>query len=148
MKRFFDMLRLWLRNYFKHPVENIRQAKPIVPGRLYSNYGNICKAVPYNSEEKKLMEVDREYENAIQKGFGCSLSPEGLLELVRSVGGDKETVDRLRSAIEEENVPAKCMLCDFHKRIPCPYFNELADGRCVCDEYKYVIIKSARKNVY
>ena len=144
MKRFFDILRLWLRNYFKHPVENIRQARPIVPGRLYSNYGNIIKAVPYTKEELKYIEMDREAEDASRNS---GLSPEGLLEMVRSVGGNKETVDKLRSSIEQENMPAKCMLCDLHRRMPCPLYNELANGQCVCDSYKYIIVKQVR-NVY
>ena len=53
-------------------------------------------------------------------------------------------------AIQQEaanwnNLPARCRLCDFNeKSIPCPFFNELADGSTVCDTHKYVIIKSPR----
>ena len=154
--RFIDLVWLWLRNYFKHPVENIRQADPIIPGRLYRNFGNICKAVRYTTEERRFME---EYEAAVLEAarnasqespsglnpqFLSGLSHEGLMEIVKSVGGNVESIKALQETLEMNDKPAKCYLCDFEKYgVPCPIYNALKDRRCVCDHYKYIIIKRA-----
>ena len=148
-KHYFDLFKLWLRTYFKHPLENIRQANPVVPGRLYYNFGNVCKAVKYNEVEQKVID---EAEAAILEASvinpdnsSMSFSPEGILEMVRSVHGDVSDVDVLRQAISEhDDTPPRCMLCDFHKLgIPCPIYNQLKDGSTVCDTHRYVIIKQA-----
>lgn len=134
----FDLLYLWLRNYFHHPVENIRQAKPIVSRRLYSNFGNICKAVPYKPHEEAFVSQD-----SITFGT-CPESPDTLLELVRSMNGNRNAVKAMEREIAQAELPKRCILCDFHRYgIPCPIYNELADGSTVCDTHRYKIIKRA-----
>lgn len=140
-KRFFDLLRLWFRNYFKHPVENIRQARPIVPGRLYSNFGNICKAIPYRPHERAFVE---HYEEL--SGLKADNDPKAVLDLVRSAHGHSATVKGLQKMLcKESDLPTRCALCDFqYHGVPCPLFNELADGSTVCDSHRYVIIKRVK----
>ena len=140
MKRFFELIWLWIRNYFKHPVENIRQAKPIVPGRLYENFGYVCKAVPYSTSEREAVQKEDCHES-------CGLSQEVLLEQVKTVGlRDAEKIRAIQQeAANWNSLPMRCRFCAFNeKAIPCPFFNELADGTTVCDTHKYVIIKSPR----
>ena len=116
MKRILELIWVRIRKYFRHPLEDLRQANPVVPGRLYSNFGYVCKAVPYTREERRLI--------------GCSI--EELPE------------DMQRSAAKWEEVPVHCLLCDFQKKgVPCPLYNVLADGRTVCDTHRYVIIKNS-----
>lgn len=145
MKHRLDFLRLWMRNFFKHPVENIRQANPIVPRRLYSNFGNICKARPYTAQELRIIENTekaRQVANTAVNSYGYT--PEGLLEMVRSMGADKKAVQRLQYDLSQPDVLPKCHICDFNLRgIPCPIHNLLADGSTVCDSHRYVIIKPA-----
>lgn len=147
MNRFFDILKLWVRNYFKHPVENIRQAKPIIPGRLYQNFGNVCKAVKYaNAEKEFIAEASAMASRMLASGESNSirLSPEGIMEMVRTTGCNKEAIERLQESLNQSDLPAKCCFCDFHKKgIPCPIHNQLADGSTVCDQYRYIIIKPA-----
>lgn len=153
MKPYLDLMRLWLREYFKHPVENIRQAYPIVPGRLYRNFGNICKAVPLTKDQLAVIEeqkkirlemVDDTVVDRVLAGAPSGITPEGALEMIRTSKDYKKVVNDLRSAIAQENLDIKCAFCDFHdKGIPCPLRNALADGTCVCDTHHYVIIKSA-----
>lgn len=149
MKRYyFDLFRLWVRTYFKHPLENIRQARPIVPGRLYTNFGNVTKAVRYSEAEKHVIaEAERAIleASAIEPDAGITFDPAGLLEMVRSVHGDVSGVEDIRRAVSERcDVPPRCLLCAFHDRgIPCPIYNELADGSPVCDSHRYIIIKAA-----
>ena len=137
MNRIFDLIWLAVRQYFKHPVENIRQADPIKPARLYENYGYICKAVPYNAIEQAKVNAD-DYDRSL------SLDDKLLLELVRSKGlRNKEGIESLqRDALEASSTPVSCQLCDFAKTgIPCPLYNRLKDGSTVCDTHKYVILK-------
>lgn len=116
MSRTLDLIWVKIREYFKHPVEDIRQAKPILPGRVYSNFGNLCKAVRYTKQE---------------------------LELINS--SYEELPEELRlEAVNWEEFPTKCFVCDFQKKgIPCPFYNRLKDGRKVCDVYRYTIIKNS-----
>ena len=142
-KHYWDLFRLWVRNYFKHPLPNIRQASPIVPGRLYNNFGNVCKAVRYsNEEEQVLYEAEMEAAKARSMyGTTTDLDPNALIEMVRSVGGDKQMVEGIQAALNDQ-LPPKCLLCDFNKRgIPCPLYNCLNSGETVCDQYRYIIIK-------
>lgn len=136
-KNYFDLLRLWLRSYFKHPLENIRQARPIVPGRLYRNFGNACKAVLYTAEERRYIK-----EMSWDAKDNPSLSNAALMELVRYTRGSKQSAKELERLVQSD-LPPRCTLCDFHnKGIPCPLYNELADGSTVCDTHRYIIIKS------
>lgn len=131
---YFDLLRIWQREYFKHPVENIRQAKPIIPGHLYHNFGNICKAVPMSASELRYVAGFSEYE---------ALSPYLLRDIDKS-GNGLESIIELQKEGGEDAVPVRCNLCDFYKYgIPCPVHNVLADGSTVCDSHKYIIIKRA-----
>lgn len=118
MNRTLELLWIKIREYFKHPVDDLRQAKVIVPGRVYSNFGHLCKAVPYTRKELDLMNSPKE-----------------------------ELPDELRAeAAKWEQVETHCLLCDLQKEgVPCPIYNVLKDGRTVCEVYKYVIIKKARK---
>ena len=117
MKRFLELVWVRIRKYFKHPLEDLRQANPIVPGRLYSNFGYICKAVPYTGEERRIIASSVE-----------------------------ELPDDLQAAAQKwESVPNHCLLCDFQKKgVPCPLYNILSDGRTVCEVYKYFIIKNSK----
>lgn len=133
-KRYYDLFRLWMREYFKHPLENIRQAKPIVPGRLYSNFGNACKAVPMTERERQLV---READGALP------------FELLRDLKASEHTCRQLRHLYElpdiaQREIPSRCSLCDFYRQgIPCPLYNVLKDGSTVCDTHRYIIIKPA-----
>lgn len=137
MNRTLDLIWLKIRQYFKHPAENIRQAEPIIPGRLYENYGYICKAVPYTEEEQAKVNAD-DYDRSL------NLDGKLLLELVRSKGlRNKEGIEALqRDALEASSTPVSCQLCDLARMgIPCPLYNRLADGSTVCDTHKYIILK-------
>lgn len=116
MNRTLELIWIKIREYFKHPVEDLRQAQTIVPGRVYSNFGYLCKAVPYTKAE---------------------------LEIINST--EEELPDEMRSEANKwENIPNKCLICDFQKKgVPCPWYNKLKDGHMVCDVYKYVIIKNS-----
>ena len=141
MNRTFDLIWLRIRQYFKHPVENIRQADPIKPGRLYENYGYICKAVPFTDREQVQVMQD---ENA----YGMHLDAEMLLEVVKGLDiRNKDEIDRLKKeAAEASTTPAACKFCDFAKYgIPCPIYNRLKDGSTVCDTHKYIILKRPQK---
>lgn len=138
-KHRFDLFRAWLRSYFKHPLENIRQAKPIVPGRLYTNFGNICKAVRYRPHEQALVNHCRTYADH------TAIPPNEMMEVLRRLKLNKETADFLKREMELNELPARCSLCDFHRQgIPCPIYNELADGSTVCDTHRYIIIKRVK----
>jgi hypothetical protein len=150
MKPYLDLLRLWLREYFKHPVENIRQAYPIVPGRLYRNFGNICKVTPYTKAQQMMIDEQKKLRAVVagasfgEKSELSGISPDGALEMLRSSKGSKQLVWDLGYLIANDIIDVKCAYCDFHnKGIPCPLRNALADGKCVCDNYRYVIIKPA-----
>lgn len=139
MKKILDLIWLRIRNYFRHPVENIRQADPIVPGRLYENFGYICKAVRYSlSEQARVLQE--------APADGIAIPPEALMEQVKVIGNNQKMIKDLeRAHSDSQDVPVRCRLCGFHeKAIPCPYFNRLADGTTVCDTHKYVIIKSPK----
>lgn len=141
MNRTFDLLWLKIRQYFKHPVENIRQANPIKPGRLYENYGYICKAVPFTAREQLAV-------NADNKERGMQLDADTLLDIVKGVGiRNKEEIKMLqKEAAEASSTPVNCQLCDFSRYgIPCPIYNRLKDGSDVCDTHKYVILKRPSK---
>ena len=137
MKRFFELIWVRIRKYFRHPLENLRQANPVVPGRLYSNFGYICKAVPYTREELEKVQNDNFRDDG--------LSQEIMLEQVKSIG--IKNVDAIKAIQTEasnwQEEPVKCQLCDFAKKaIPCPHFNKLANGTEVCETHRYVIIKN------
>jgi len=122
MNRSLDLIWLRIREYFKHPAEDIRQANPIIPGRLYSNFGYICKAVMGTH-------------GAIPS---CMLSDKGNTDL--------KNLRQLHTVVAEKpDLPARCNLCDFYKEgLPCPVYNLLKDGTVVCDTHKYVILKKQR----
>lgn len=116
MNRSIELLWLRVREYFKHPAEDIRQAHPVVPGRLYYNFGYICKAVPFTSAEKRMID-----------------------------GVDDLTPELHREQKTWANCPTSCLFCDLQKKgLPCPLINTLADGRTVCQHYKYIIIKNQK----
>lgn len=134
-KRYFDLIRAWAHEYFKHPLENLRTAKPVVPGRIYTTFGNICKAVPMSAPEKAF--IDNCPSGAL---------PAQLLFDIRKEDGDSiKFMSKLYVVAEaEKNIPPKCNLCDFYKySIPCPVYNVLKNGNIVCDTHKYTIIKHA-----
>ena len=142
MNRTIDLLWLRIREYFKHPAEDLRQAKPIIPGRLYNNFGYICKAIPFSSSEKAKIEKIRKDKQEQKSGELERLVTEEMLNGNTSSGnmfavGDE--VARLNS------VGDGCFFCDFHRKcIPCPFYNTLKDGSDVCDTHKYVILKKQR----
>ena len=144
MNRTFDLIWLAIRQFFKHPVENIRQANPIKPGRLYDNYGYICKAVPYTAREQLLVNVYLDNDEKVD----MELDPEILLEQVKAVGiRNTDEIKRLQQeASIASNTPVCCQLCDFAKvGLPCPIYNQLKDGSTVCTTNKYIIIKNPTK---
>lgn len=138
MKKYLDLFRIWLHEYFHHPLENIRQANPINPKRLYTNFGNVCKMVPYRPHERAAI-TETEHGNS-------DMEPEALMEIVRSCRGNKNIVKAMEASLQETQfTPVKCLLCAFHNNgVPCPVHNMLADGSVVCDKYKYIIIKPAK----
>jgi hypothetical protein len=136
MNRSFDLLWLRVREYFKHPAEDIRQANPIIPGRLYSSFGYIVKAVPLTEREKLF----------IKQSEGRGALP---VELLRDLRPGKDIVQQLAQLQEipgtelSTELPSRCNFCEFyHKGLPCPVYNVLKDGSTVCDSYKYVILKN------
>ena len=137
MNRKLDLIWLRIREYFKHPAEDIRQEEQIVPGRIYSNFGYICKAVPMTSREKTYLERHAD---------------DGALpvELLRDHGDRAQTVGeleqyRLIPGLPKADLPARCDLCDFYRKsIPCPIYNTLKDGSVVCDTNRYIIIKNQK----
>ena len=144
MNRTFDLLWLAIRQFFKHPVENIRQAIPIKPGRLYENYGYICKAVPFTAREQLLVNIDM----ANDEKVGMALDSEILLEQVKALGiRNTDEIKRLQQeAAIASNTPVCCQFCDFAKvGIPCPIYNQLKDGSNVCNTHKYIILKRPEK---
>ena len=143
MNRTFDLIWLRIREYFKHPAEDLRQACPVVPGRLYKNFGYVCKAVPYNKKEREVIEkiqsenkdgrTDTLYDMVSNEVFGCSLRAAAPNDPIQ------EEVARLN------DLDIHCFFCDFHRKsIPCPIYNTLSDGSCVCESHKYVILKNQR----
>lgn len=137
MKRKIELIWLRIREYFKHPAEEIRQARPIVPGRLYSNFGYICKAIRYRPHEQEMVDNDQNNESG--------LSQEILLEQVKCVGlRNQESIKAMQQEADNyQTMPAKCRICAFQQNgIPCPVYNELADGTIVCDTHKYIILKN------
>ena len=139
MNRTFDLLWLRIREYFKHPAEDLRQANTIKPGRLYSNFGYICKAVRYTRDEQAKVDIDKRTTTA--------MPPDILIETVKGLGiRNKDAIDALqREADSLTPAPYSCQLCDFNRvGIPCPFYNQLADGSTVCDTHKYVILKNQR----
>ena len=134
MNRTLDLLWLKVRTYFKHPAEEIRQAKPIIPGRLYTNFGYIVKAVPL-TEREKLFIKQTENHGALP------------IELLRDIKPGDDMVKQLSQlheipGIQTSDLPSRCNFCDFYKEgLPCPFYNLLKDGSVVCDTYKYIILK-------
>lgn len=134
MNRTFDLLWLRIREYFKHPAEEIRQAKPIIPGRLYTSFGYIVKATPL-TEREKLFIKQTENRGALP------------IELLRDIKPDSDMVKQLSQlqeipGMQSSELPSRCNFCDFyHNGLPCPIYNILQDGSVVCDSHKYVIIK-------
>jgi hypothetical protein len=143
MNRTFDLIWLRIREYFKHPAEDIRQAVPIVPGRLYTNFGYICKAVPYNKKESGIIEkIREEKENGQTDMLYDTISKEILGFKVSSIS----PADPIQEEVARLNeLDCGCIFCDFHRKaIPCPLYNQLSDGSTVCDTHKYVILKNQR----
>ena len=138
----FELIWLRIREYFKHPAEDIRQARPIVPGRLYANFGYICKAVPYTKDERQCL---REMKSQRRDDPAAAVSNQVLLEQVRVMS---KNVGRIRDLQDSEwlnETQEQCVFCDFHRlTIPCPLYNTLKDGSTVCDTHKYVILKNQR----
>ena len=135
MKHRLDLLRLWLRSYFGHPVESIRQADPVIPGRFYRNFGNICKAVPYTADEQQY----------VKESQGCEALSPYLLRDLEKAGNGLQSLRELQKQGGDQSVPPQCNLCDFYKwGVPCPLVNALADGSNVCDTHRYVIIKRVK----
>ena len=135
MNRTLDLLWLKVRTYFKHPAEDIRQAKPIVPGRLYTSFGYIVKAVPLTMRERLF----------IRQSLNRGALP---VELLRDIKPSKEMVRQLHqleeiTGLNHSDLPARCNFCDFYRKgIPCPIYNILKDGTVVCDTHNYVILKN------
>ena len=135
MNRTLDLLWLKVRTYFKHPAEEIRQAKPIIPGRLYTSFGYIVKAVPL-TEREKLFIKQTENRGALP------------IELLRDIKSDSDMVKQLSQlqeipGMQSSGLPSRCNFCDFyHNGLPCPMYNVLQDGTVVCDSHKYIILKN------
>lgn len=135
MNRTFDLLWLRIREYFKHPAEDIRQANPVVPGRLYTSFGYICKAVPL-SERERLFVRQSESRGALP------------IELIRDLKPGKDMMRQIAqlqeiTGLSVSDLPARCNFCDFYRKgIPCPVYNILKDGSVVCDSHKYIILKN------
>lgn len=133
MNRTLDLLWLKVRTYFKHPAEEIRQAKPIVPGRLYTSFGYICKAVPLTAKERLFL----------QQTENIGALP---IELLRDINPNQDMVHQISQLntldIPHTDLPSRCNFCAFHHRgLPCPFYNLLEDGSTVCDTHKYIILK-------
>lgn len=134
MNRTFDLLWLRVREYFKHPAEDIRQARPIIPGRLYYNFGHICKAVPLSMRERLYLDQSENH-GALP------------IELLRDIHPGSDSLNQIRQledidGISYTELPARCNLCAFyHNGLPCPIYNLLADNTVVCDSHKYIILK-------
>jgi hypothetical protein len=135
MNRTLDLLWLKVRTYFKHPAEDIRQANPIVPGRLYTSFGYICKAVPLTERERLF----------IKQTEGRGALP---IELLRDIKPGKDYIRQIHqleeaTGLTATELPARCNFCAFyHKGLPCPIYNILKDGSTVCDTHKYIILKN------
>ena len=133
MNRTLDLLWLKVRTYFKHPAEEIRQAKPIVPGRLYTSFGYICKAIPLTAKERLFL----------QQTENIGALP---IELLRDINPNQDMVHQISQLntldIPHTDLPSRCNFCAFHHRgLPCPFYNILKDGTTVCDTHKYIILK-------
>ena len=133
MNRTLDLLWLKVRTYLKHPAEEIRQAKPIVPGRLYTSFGYICKAVPLTAKERLFL----------QQTENIGALP---IELLRDINPNQDMVHQISQLntldIPHTDLPSRCNFCAFHHRgLPCPFYNILKDGSTVCDTHKYIILK-------
>ena len=139
MNRTLDLLWLRIREYFKHPAEDLRQADPIVPGRLYTNFGYICKAVPFSKAEKEKIRRIREEKQGETSGV-----IEDLL-MQEAINGNTRGGDISQEVANLNELNDSCFFCDFHRKcIPCPLYNTLKDGSSVCDTHKYVILKNQR----
>lgn len=137
MKKRFLLFLAWLHEYFHHPLENVRQANPVKPRKLYHNFGNICMAVPHTHAETTYL----------AKWPDRALSRTLLLQAIHSPNPLVE-MDNMYSLPQDPNVdaPSYCNFCDFYRcGLPCPAFNRLADGSPVCETHKYIIIKHAQK---
>ena len=133
MNRTLDLLWLKVRTYFKHPAEEIRQARPIVPGRLYTSFGYICKAIPLTAKERLFL----------QQTENIGALP---IELLRDINPNQDMVHQISQLntldIPHTDLPSRCNFCAFHHRgLPCPFYNILKDGTTVCDTHKYIILK-------
>ena len=135
MNRTLDLLWLKVRTYFKHPAEDIRQANPIVPNRLYSSFGYIVKAIPL-TEREKLFIKQTEKRGALP------------VELLRDIKPGKDMLRQIAqlqqvTGLQLSELPSRCNFCDFyHQGLPCPIYNTLKDGTVVCDSHKYTILKN------
>ena len=134
MKRIIELSLLRIREYFNHPAEDIRQARPIIPGRLYSNFGYICKAVPLTSR---------------QKDYIFAMSDLNALPVCLFYDRPIHEPDRLRQlhdmVKETTETPVRCEFCDFYRKgLPCPFYNTLKDNSVVCHTHRYEILKHQR----
>lgn len=135
MNRTFDLLWLKVRTYFKHPAEDIRQEKPIIPGRLYTNFGYICKAVPLSERERLF----------IKQSEKAGALPVELLRDINAGGDIIRQISQLQQMpdIPDTGLPSRCNFCDLYRNgLPCPLYNVLKDGSVVCDSHKYIILKN------
>lgn len=132
MKHRYYLFLAWLHEYFHHPLPNIRSARVIVPRRLYSNFGNVCVAVPHSHEEKC----------ALVKWPSRALPPTLLHQALHAPNPIAEIDNLYTLHIENVDVPSYCNLCDFYRyAIPCPFYNVLRNGQPVCNTHKYIIIR-------
>lgn len=137
MNRKLYLFRAWMHDYFHHPLPNIRTADPIVPRRLYLNFGNLCVCEPHSPAEAR----------HLRKWGPHALPLPLLLQALHSPSPMDEIdmmYDKLSNKLQLDNIPAHCNLCDFYRcGIPCPLHNQLRDGSPVCTSHKYVILKHA-----
>lgn len=134
MNRNFELLWLKVRTYFKHPAEEIRQAIPIIPRRLYMSFGYICKAVPLTERERLF----------IKQTEGMGALPIELLRDIKPGDDMMRSISQLQELpnLQGSDLPSRCNFCAFyHNGLPCPMYNILQDGTTVCDTHKYVILK-------
>lgn len=126
MRRKWDLFIVWLREYFKHPLENVRTVDVVVPGRLYHNMGHICKMVSLTKDEQEVLRLQRlqpdkeAYKKALMTASGKNFKSAGEIGRYMEMYGHA------------------CQFCDFFKKsLVCPL-------KCELENEKFIVIKEAK----
>lgn len=126
MRRKWDLFIVWLREYFKHPLENVRTVEAVIPGKLYHNMGHVCKLVSLTDKEKEVLRLQQEHPN----------KEEYRQMLMTQSGKEFKSAGEIGRCVEMYGTV--CQFCDFFKKsLACPPV-------CRIENEKYVIIKEAR----